>query len=399
MRIERRDFLRLGATAAVLGAGRRLLPVRALAAGGCEPAAPFDPKAWLAARGQTKLTTVTPQSGLPLIPIRAQKLTKWESERQGYLAALRELLGPWPERPSLDPAVHETVDNPADPFVRHKVSYRSLACDEPHAERIKAWLLVPRGGGPRPAIVTLHQTVLQGKDEPAGVNATLPWLAHADYYARRGYVTLAPDAIGYGERTKGCNAAQGFELADAWPILKTRPEMTLAGLMTYDVSRALDYLQTRPEVDPARIGLMGHSQGGFLTNFTLPLERRFAVGVASCGYGIFRTDAFFERWAAPNSAYIPWMWKYRVKRNDLPVDFLQILALAAPIPQMLQTAQLDTVWSPSAVAPHKLVWREVARIHAMYGSPFVNVVADGDHGWYPQGQAAADALFARVFGS
>jgi hypothetical protein len=54
-----------------------------------------------------------------------------------------------------------------------------------------------------PAIVTLHQTVPQEKDEPAGLKPTLPWLAFATYYAERGYATLAPDMIGSVERTAG----------------------------------------------------------------------------------------------------------------------------------------------------------------------------------------------------
>ena len=61
-------------------------------------------------------------------------------------------------------------------------------------------------------------------------------------------------------------------------------------LMLYDVTRCVDYLAARKEVDPKRIGVVGHSQGGFLVNFVLGLEPRLRVGVASCGYGLFRTD-------------------------------------------------------------------------------------------------------------
>src|SRR5262245_54429010 len=176
-------------------------------------------------------------------------------------------------------------------------------------------------------------------------------MAHALYYAERGYVTLAPDAIGYGERTAGGYARTGFELADAAPILDGRPEMTLLGLMLYDVTRCLDYLETRKVVDGTRIGIVGHSQGGFLINLVLGLEPRLAVGVASCGYGLFRKDELFpERWAAKNSAYLPRLALYRNKANELPLDFLQIMALAAPRPHLVQTALGDTIWTKPAVA-------------------------------------------------
>jgi dienelactone hydrolase len=363
----------------------------------CDPPAPFDPAAWCAARGQGLLKTKTPQSNLPLRGIVAKTKSAWLSERSKYLAAWRELIGPWPARPALVPTELERHEDPA--FTRLKVSYRSLS-GEPHAEEIRAWLFLPKGySTPRPAIVALHQTVPQGKDEPAGLNATLPWLTFADYYARRGYVTLAPDAIGYGERTKGCYAEQGFELADAWSILQSRPQMTLLGLMLFDTTRAVDYLILRPEVDPARIGVMGHSQGGFLTNMVLGLDARFKVGVASCGYGIFRTDGFFpERWAGPQSAYLPRLTLYNPNRNALPVDHLQIMALAAPAAHLVQTAMADTIWTPTAVAPDPFVARELRRVHGFYGSAndFVSLEESGDHGWYPDAQTAADALFARI---
>ena len=59
-------------------------------------------------------------------------------------------------------------------------------------------------------------------------------------------------------------------------------------------------------MDGDRIGVLGHSQGGFLVNFVLGLAPRLKVGVASCGYGLFRKDELFpECWAAKNSAYLP----------------------------------------------------------------------------------------------
>jgi dienelactone hydrolase len=395
----RRELLVAAGTAVVAAAVR---PPWTLAADppACYPGGAFDPDRWMAERGQGRLKTRTPQSDRPLRTIKATTPAEWADERRQYLTAWRELIGPWPARPAVDPQVH-AVDE-TDAYTRYKVSYASLPGD-PVVSRIAAWLLVPHGAtAPRPAIVTLHQTIPQGKDEPAGIDASLPWMAYADYYARRGYVALAPDAVGYGERTRGCYANSGYELGDAWPLLRPHPQMTLLGLMLFDVTRAIDYLEGRPEVDPKRIGVIGHSQGGILVNGVLGLEPRFKVGIASCGYGIFRQDGYYDRWAAANSAYLPRMWLYRVERTALPIDMLQIMALASGQAHLVQTAMGDTVWTPPAVATDPVVARELRRVHNYSGTEFVSIEpggaekADKDHGWYPETQVAADALLARV---
>jgi hypothetical protein len=154
--------------------------------------------------------------------------------------------------------------------------------------------------------------------------------------------------------------------------------------------------------------VIGHSQGGFLVNFVLGLEPRLRAGVASCGFGAFRTDKeFATRWAAPNSAYLPRMFLYRDDPESLPLDFLQVMALAAPRPHLIQTAMGDTIWTLPGVAPHPFVAGELRRLRALYGREaaerFVAVTPHGgardrNHGWYPEGQKAADEFLGKVLG-
>jgi dienelactone hydrolase len=392
--MQRRQFL--GAAAALLAPAL----VRA------EPDDTFDPEAWLKKRKLGRLTTKTPQSDKPLQPIAARSLDEWKKERKLYEVALRELIGPWSEkRPTLEARVIE--EKKFDHYTRAKVGFRSLPSKADYASEIKAWLFVPaKGKAPWPAIITLHQTLPQGKDEPAGVKASLPWMTFASYYAERGYVTLAPDMIGYGERTAGGTERTGFELADAAPILDAHPDMTLLGLMLYDVTRCVDYLCDRKDVDAERVAVLGHSQGGFLVNFVLGLEPRLRAGVASCGYGLFRKDQLFpERWAAKNSAYLPRLALYRKDAGALPLDFLQIMALGAPRPHLVQTSLGDTIWTKPAVSENALVMKELRRVRALYGKEeeagFVSIEPGGDdkdkdHGWFPETQKAADALLEKV---
>src|SRR5262249_33680545 len=142
-----------------------------------------------------------------------------------------------------------------------------------------------------------------------------------------------------------------------------------------------------------------------LTNFVLGLEPRLRIGVASCGYGIFRKDSEFpQRWAAANSAYLPRMYLYRHDSNALPVDFLQIMALAIPRAHLIQTAMGDTIWTLRAVAADPFVTAELRRLRGFYGrqavEDFVAIQPHGgskesNHGWYPEGQRAADELLQK----
>lgn len=357
-------------------------------------------------RKQGKIAVVTAQLGKPLQKIAANSLDEWRKERGGYEKAYRELVGSWPaERPTLRARVLE--EKATDKWTRFKVAFTSLPSKAAHASEIRAWLFVPvKRSGRLPVIIALHQTVPQGKDEPAGIKGPHPWMAFATYYAARGYITLAPDMIGFGERTGGGYERSGFEWPDARPILDSHRDMTLLGLMLFDVSRCVDFLESRPEVDAGRIGIMGHSLGGILTNCVLPLEPRLKVGVASCGYGLFRTDKDFAgRWAAANSAYLPRLALYRDRPDELPFDFHHILALSAPRPHLIQTAMGDTIWTLPGVAKNQFVMGELRRVRGFYGRHAVDdLVAiepaggatDRNHGWYPETQKAADALFRRA---
>lgn len=368
--------------------------------------AEFSPDEWLKQRQLGRLTTVTPQSNQPLQPITARTLEEWQVERKLYDAAMWELLGRWPtERPALQPKILETHE--VEKWTRFKVSYQSIPSDSAVASTIPAWLFVPHGGpAKKPALITAHQTVPQGKDEPAGLKTPHAWMKFAEEYADRGYITLAPDMIGFGERTDGGYARTGHEWDDAAPILERQTELTLLGLMLFDISRSVDFLVQRTDVDASRIGIMGHSLGGILANFSLATEPRFRIGIASCGYGLFRKDELFpERWAAKNSSYLPRLHLYRGEPDALPLDFHHILALAAPKPHLIQTAMGDTIWTLPGVADDDFVIRENRRVREFYGAEAVqDLIAiqpiggakDRNHGWYPESQKSAAALLERV---
>lgn len=115
--------------------------------------------------------------------------------------------------------------------------------------------------GKRPAILLLHG--LGGNRKQLALLATL--------LNGKGYVTLAIDAAGHGDRPKiGGKALDAIALEDM---------RTLGAQTVVDLRRATDYLASRPDVDPRRIGFLGASLGGILGARFVSDEPRVAAAV------------------------------------------------------------------------------------------------------------------------
>ena len=190
--------------------------------------------------------------------------------------SLAKLVGPSPPHCPLNPAVLGDVD--CGSHVRQTVEY---AVEE--GERVKSLVLLPKNSsGTLPAVIAHHQHAGQfdlGKSEVVGL-AGDPDQAYGAELAERGYVVIAPDALAFEERNWSAIAghAEYYELASRL----VRGE-TLLGKVLHDVRVALDYLATRPEVDPSRIGFIGHSYGGRMAIWASAFDERIRAAVSNCG--------------------------------------------------------------------------------------------------------------------
>ena len=104
--------------------------------------------------------------------------------------------------------------------------------------------------------------------------------------ARRGYAVLVVDTVGHAERT-----FMGHREPAAHALLYAGA--SLPGLQVWDNVRALDYLCSRPEVDPARIGVTGASGGGNHTMYLAAVDERVAAAVPVCAVEMF--EAYFRK--------------------------------------------------------------------------------------------------------
>src|SRR5258706_2751768 len=214
---------------------------------------------------------------------REQKATNNERLRKRIRLAWRELLGPSSRNTGpLNARIIEEQEFPD--YIRRKVEYEA----DPR-EPVRAWLFIPKGIGRKkvPAILCLHQTVREGKDQAAGLDSKAQELAFGPLLAKRGYVTMCPDAICFGERYQ-VGGSFYCHYGDAVRLYHDNPGRSIMSKMADDAMRAVDYLVALPQVDGKRIGSIRHSHGGYGTLFARAFYERIREGVVRYGFTCFR---------------------------------------------------------------------------------------------------------------
>ena len=157
-----------------------------------------------------------------------------------------------------------------------------------------ALVLVPPGAGPFPAVIAQHG--LTGTPEQAiGLCDTEagngPYNRFGLRLAERGYLVIAPHMVGgYGRPEWGVSHVPALE-GKAQGRGRTQLHrkalqcgLNLMGAEMFALSRAVDYLQSRPDVDAGRIGMYGLSQGGMSALWLPALDERVKVAVAAAYY-------------------------------------------------------------------------------------------------------------------
>jgi len=185
-----------------------------------------------------------------------------------------EALGGLPERTPLNARVAGTVKG--DGFRVEKVIYESRP-----QHHVTGALYIPEGKGPFPGVLVPCGHSDKGKAEEAYQRVSI-------LLAKNGFVVLCYDPIGQGERMQLLGA-------DGKPAIKgNTTEHTMSGIgallvgwscasyRIWDGLRSIDYLASRPEVDPKRLGCTGNSGGGTMTAYLMALDDRIAAAAPSC---------------------------------------------------------------------------------------------------------------------
>ena len=208
-----------------------------------------------------------------------------DAVRAAFLAQL--------DRPKV-PLAARVVDSKAEApgLVAEHVRYDTEKKANGELETVPAFVLRPeKGKERRPAVIVLHGT--GGNKEGERERAFMLELA------KRGFVTLSFDARYHGERAGGAAKAEAYDRAivRAWRAKPGEPQEHPWFLDTcWDIWRTLDYLETRADVDPARIGMIGFSMGGIETWLAGAVDSRVTVAVPAISAQSFRWSLENDRW-------------------------------------------------------------------------------------------------------
>lgn len=286
-----------------------------------DPAPPFYPD-------KTRLLVWRDSAGKEQV---IRNAADWAKRREHILANMQQVMGPLPDAARKVPLDLRVIEETkTDRFVRKKLTFAPEKDD-----RVPAYLFLPlESKGKRPAILCLHQTVRIGKGEPAGQGGS-PNLHYAVHLAERGYVTLAIDYPNFGEYT-----------------FATYDRGYLSGSMKaiWNNMRAIDLLQSLPEVDPERIGCIGHSLGGHNTMFTAAFDPRIKVIVSNCGFTSFPKYYGGKLKGWTSATYMPRIASvYESKPEKMPFDFTEVVAAFAPRPFLASAPLHDSNFEVSGI--------------------------------------------------
>lgn len=306
---------------------------------------------------------------------------RWQGEMK---TLLRDLLGlDKMERCPLDPVKTESIPLPGG-IVRERWTIRT----EPDVV-LPFYVLLPPGAGrhTRPFLCPPGHGGA-GKASVAGLReypAVAEKIAFYNYdyglqLCRLGYAAICPDARGFGERREEPESTKtlpGALAGDCCRLARMGEPLGIpvAGMLTWDLMRLLDYAERRGDWDGGRIGCLGFSGGGMQTLWLAALDGRVGLAVIS-GYLYGYKDALLTLNENCSCNYVPHLWEH--------LDMGDIASLIAPRPLLVQSCRGDRLNGPRGLAN---VLEQVDTVRAAYRllgaqGKLIHEICEGPHRWH-----------------
>ena len=272
----------------------------------------------------------------PLLSFKGSTPEDWEEWRSKAYPKLMELLGEFPRKVPLEAEVEYSVEDRE--IIRERVvfnseEFMSVPCYVLRPKNMKA-------DKSNAAIVCSHGHNPFGKDPVAGIRSTPEHVQnindhnhnYGEQMAKAGFITIIPGVRIYGEKSDGPDPFPGRDSCNVNFIKGAILGIYTLTLSIWDSICCINYLETRPEVDPQRIGMMGLSGGGTLTAFTSAIDNRIKAADIM-GYINPWEEFGIKRANFCGSQIVPEIYRY--------FNTDEIAGLIAPRPLLLEMGIFD----------------------------------------------------------
>lgn len=284
---------------------------------------------------------------------------EWPARRAKLLEAIERHLGKPTPFETVRPTMRVLSESTTDDYRQLKVSYEV----EP-GEEVRAWLLIPPASRRRQgaAVLCLHGTSPEAKDTQLGAGTKLG-RDYGRFLARHGFVTFSPDHCCSGERLP-----TGVKPYDSSPFYARHPDWSMVGKAAWDARRALDVLEQVDDVDPTRLGAVGHSLGGQGAAFVAAFDERVRAAVSSCGLTSWSGNPNLPQWSREEwYVYFPHLKPYIRDSRPLPFDLYEFAALAAPRAFLNISGMTDPTYGPNDRLP--TAYQNLQRLYEVLEAP------------------------------
>jgi len=279
-----------------------------------------------------------------------RSVAQWEPRKKQARAALSQMLWhnlPWPQTPPMASVSHR-AEYPA-------YTLENLVIETAPGLFLTANLYLPRDGQ-KPYPVVLYQ---------CGHASKRYYARHGAWFAAHGIAALVMDNIEMGE----VEFTHHGVYSNAWFHWYSRGFSPLA-VELWNARRAVDYLATRPDLDPKRIGATGRSGGGMTTYFLAALDERIAASAPVSG--VLSSTG----WVKQRLSFAHCDCQYPV--NSHGMLYSEVGALIAPRAQLLCNADADPGFPMNAFTEMVEKTGEIYRLYKAEGA-IGKAVAPGGH--------------------
>lgn len=309
------------------------------------------------------------------------------AEKRAILQSkLRLALGELPDRHY--PLNARVIDRTSySDYLMERITYSTMESVE-----VPVWVLIPKDeSGPLPAVLACHGHG-NGMRDAIGLDEEGRELDDPGIYnrfavqlVRQGMIVVIPEIMGFGVR-RLAKDMEADRIGNSCAALSSQLLMfgrTLAGMRVYEAIRALDYTQSRPDVDANRMGVFGFSGGGLIGAYASALDERVKATVL-CGWvNTFQGSILAMRHCIDN--YLP---------GILPdAEQPELAALIAPRALFVESGEFDPIFPVSHTRDAVSVLEQT---YAMWGAAdrFGADIHPGKH--EISGKMSVDWLYQRL---